>query len=1170
MKSLRKTLKNKNAVAVAISLIVAIAVSLVVVPMSAAMTGVGWEVSISGSLSGSFTAYIYYNGAQQGWRDIGNFYGAYLAVKAPSDTDWTEYGPIDMSGYRRSFTTTFTDFAELGVYQFQWIVPPQDVMPPNPDTADNRYYSDILELSTSWSISIDVNVDGRVRGEVQLAEQRQQLPFENITLNHKAPGDADWTDLGPLSTTNGRVDYTFDFDADFGVHQFQYIVPPQGELPTNNDTADGNWYSDIFEIDYSWTMYISTPEKAYPNIEFTVRAEMRLADIRQQDSFADVMLAVKYPGDSSWTLQGPYDTTNGRIDVDFVSTKIGVHQFQYIVPPQGELPTNPDTTDGNWYSEVSETDVVKEVYPVYCFIGAVPNPVGVGQDVLLHLGITQQLNLDGMHWNGLTVEVFRPDGKVDVLGGSKGFSTDSTGGTGTTYVPTMTGNYTLRTHFPEQQTTPDNYAGGGLGGGGGTAPIGGYMAEAYSRNLTLVVNEEPIAYYPGHALPTEYWTRPIDAQIREWGSIAGSSFEPEYNDAPESAHVLWAKRLDVEGTIGGTVDTRENYTSRIIISGILLYNTEPMANVTEYYRNGTTVAVDVRTGEELWRIENLRIDWGQIYYHDSINRHCAYAYAWTLDEETRTAQAYDPWDGNPIYQIEDFPEGPMSLGPIGEMLVYQIDFEERYMYVWNSSWQYMEGKTGMSQAWNARGTTQRSLPKFQANRGWQLNITIPEGLTGEIREVAWGERVVGVDIQNGETREWAFSLVPEEEGTLLWDRTVTFASPVETVEGPVYLNGSIADHVQLRYQESTGKYWAFSLDTGSLLWSSEDFEATANGEIAQNLEGKDAKIGYGMLYTAGPGGTVYAYDLQKGLNWTYSAWENASEIVEGSIYWSGIALISDGKVYVAFGEPAQGAPFVCLDAFSGDEIWRTDGMFRQTWGGPNVFIGDSVIVTLDTYDMRVYAIGKGPTAITASAPSVSVPFDTAVSIKGKVTDVSPGTWDSGLGTYMNMNVDEPPTESHGPSSLSAESSAMQLRFPDGVPAVSDANMSDWMKYVYKNLPRPDDVMGVEVVIYVLDSNDNYYEVARTVADSNGVYDCEFVPMIPGKYVVYAAFEGSNSYYGSVAETTLVVDDAISATPPPTPTPDSVADLYFVPAVAGILVAIIVLGALIALLILKKR
>jgi hypothetical protein len=1161
MKSLSKNLRSRNAaVAVALVLVVAIAVSIVVVPLSTAMTGVGWEVSIEGSLSGTFRAYMFYNGEQQGWRDIGNFYGAYLAVKAPSDTDWTEYGPVDMSGYWRRFETSYTDFEELGIYQFQWIVPPQDVLPTNPDTSDGRYYSDILELSTNWRIYIDVNVDGRVRGEVQLAEQRQQLPFENITLNHKAPGDTNWTTLNSnLTTTNGRVDYMYDFDQDYGVHQFQWIVPPQGELPWNNDTADGNWYSDVFEIDYSWTIYISAPEKGYINTDLTVRAEMRLAGVRQSDSFADVMLAVTYPGDTSATLQGPYGTTNGRIDVDFASPEIGVHQFQWIVPPQGDLPTNPDTTDGKWYSEVSETDIVKEVYPVYCFLGAIPNPVGVGQEVLLHMGVTHQLALDGMHWYGITVEVTKPDGTTEVLGGADGFTTDSTGGTGTTYVPTMTGNYTMRTHFPEQQTTPDNYAGSSFGAL--PIPIGGFVEEDYSRNLTLVVTEEPIVYYPGHALPTEYWTRPIDAQIREWGTIAGSSFEPDYNDAPESAHVLWAKRLGVEGTIGGTVDTRGNYTSRIIIAGMLLYNTEPMAGVSQQYQDASTVAVDVRTGEELWRMEDLRIDWGQIYYHDSINRHCAYAYAWTLDQDTRTAVAYDPWDGNEIYTITDFPEGPMSLGPIGEMLVYQIDFEQRYMYVWNSSWQYMEGKLGMSQAWNALGTTQRSLPLFGANRGWQLNITIPEGLTGEIREVVWGERVVGVDVQAGTSREWAFSLVPGEEGELLWDRNVNYAVPAGTVEGPVYVNGSIADHVQLRYEESTGKYWAFSLDTGALLWKSEDFEATADGESRLNLAGVDTEVAYGMLYTAGPGGMVYAYDLHEGLNWTYSAWDNASDVVEDSIFWSGIALVSDGKVYVAFGEPAQGAPFVCLDAVTGAEIWRVDGMFRQTWGGPNVFIGDSVIVTLDTYDMRVYAVGKGPSAITVSAPSVSVPFDSSVTVEGRVTDVSPGTGDGGLGTYTQYNVD---------GSKGSWDSAMELRFPDGVPAVSDESMGDWMKYVYKNLERPDDVVGVEVVISVLDSNNNLYEVARGVADSDGVYSIDFVPLVPGKYVVYAAFEGSESYFGSVAEATMVVEDPVAATPPPTPEAESVVDAYFVPAIAGIIVAIVVLGALLALLILRKR
>jgi hypothetical protein len=139
MKSLTKNLKNKNAAgAVSVFLMVAMVVSIVVIPMSTAMTGVGWEVSIEGSLSGSFTAYIYHNGAEQGWRDIGSWSSAYLAVKAPSDTDWTEYGPVDMSGYWRRFTTTYTDFSELGIYQFQWIVPPQEEMPPNPDTTDGR------------------------------------------------------------------------------------------------------------------------------------------------------------------------------------------------------------------------------------------------------------------------------------------------------------------------------------------------------------------------------------------------------------------------------------------------------------------------------------------------------------------------------------------------------------------------------------------------------------------------------------------------------------------------------------------------------------------------------------------------------------------------------------------------------------------------------------------------------------------------------------------------------------------------------------------------------------------------------------------------------------------------------------------------------------------------
>jgi hypothetical protein len=111
---------------------------------------------------------------------------------------------------------------------------------------------------------------------------------------------------------------------------------------------------------------------------------------------------------------------------------------------------------------------------------------------------------------------------------------------------------------------------------------------------------------------------------------------------------------------------------------------------------------------------------------------------------------------------------------------------------------------------------------------------------------------------------------------------------------------------------------------------------------------------------------------------------------------------------------------------------------------------------------------------------------------------------------------------------------------------------------------------VEVVVSVLDSNNNYYEVNRTLTDANGAYRCEFIPPVPGDYVVYAKFEGSNSYYGSYDKAFIFVDDAVPAPVEPTPTPESVADVYFVPAIAGIIVAIVVLGALLALLILRKR
>ena len=46
----------------------------------------------------------------------------------------------------------------------------------------------------------------------------------------------------------------------------------------------------------------------------------------------------------------------------------------------------------------------------FAFVSATPNPVGVGQETLIHLGITEATNGTYFQWKGLTVTVEKPDG----------------------------------------------------------------------------------------------------------------------------------------------------------------------------------------------------------------------------------------------------------------------------------------------------------------------------------------------------------------------------------------------------------------------------------------------------------------------------------------------------------------------------------------------------------------------------------------------------------------------------------------------------------------------------------------------------------------------------------------------------------------------------------------
>src|SRR5665647_68789 len=119
-------------------------------------------------------------------------------------------------------------------------------------------------------------------------------------------------------------------------------------------------------------------------------------------------------------------------------------------------------------------------------------------------------------------------------------------------------------------------------------------------------------------------------------------------------------------------------------------------------------------------------------------------------------------------------------------------------------------------------------------------------------------------------------------------------------------------------------------------------------------------------------------------------------------------------------------------------------------------------------------------------------------------------------------------------------------------------------------PRPTNTVGVPVTINVVDSNGNYREIGATTSDADGFFSLNWKPDITGQYTVYASFAGSASYWPSHAVTSFAVDP-VAATPAPTATPiQSAADMYFVPAIAGLFVLVIIVAIVLALLMLRKH
>ena len=782
----------------------------------------------------------------------------------------------------------------------------------------------------------------------------------------------------------------------------------------------------------------------------------------------------------------------------------------------------------------------------YAYIGATPNPIGVGQETLIHLGITDELQTASHGWEGLTLTLEKPDGTTQTLGP---FKTDSTGGTGTVLVPTMVGTYYLQTHFPEQRYNWTLY--------GGASVL--YQASS-SEKLALVVQEEQVTYHQGFPLPQEYWARPISAEFREWNSIAGNflqlvrysgPFVP-YSTMPGSAHILWARQLEPGGLAGGmefgpqSFDHGDAYEGRfadsVVINGVLYYN--------KFYSGGGSrveqivVAVDLHTGELLWEKplvdsegQTHRLSFGQVFYWDSYNQHSVYPYLWATSGNTW--HAFDPFTGRWMYTMNNVPSGTNLYGPKGEIFRYTINLNNGWITLWNSS------RVVSNEGSWIRNNLGR---EFDATQGIEWNKTIPKGLPGSVQAQFYADRIIGVDTVSRTTENlisgrinqpipiWSISLKPGQEGQLLFSTTWT---PPQDDLFVSFGDANVEAGVFTLWAKEVRQNYGFDINTGIYLWATES-------QHYLDTFGDEIKIRYDKLYTTGFSGEVNAYDLSTGKRvWQYNLSDPMNEILWGANWPPLFAFFTgDGKILLFHMEHSpvdpmpRGAPTVVLDAETGEVVWRLDGLRGNRWGG-HMLIGDGIIGFLNSYDERIYAIGKGPTETTVTASPKTSMFGSNILIEGSVTDVSPG----------------------------AKAYTLDARFPSGVPAVSDESMSEWMQYVYFQYPRPTDIKGVDVILSVIDPNGNFQDIGTATSDASGTFSHQWTPEIPGKHTVIATFAGSESYWSSYSQTAIGVDEApeqSSTTQPIASSPPF--EMYFAASTAAIIIAI----AIASLLIIKRR
>ncbi len=793
-----------------------------------------------------------------------------------------------------------------------------------------------------------------------------------------------------------------------------------------------------------------------------------------------------------------------------------------------------------------------------------PNPVGVGQPFIINMWITPA---PGAHrlYPDYKLTITKPDGTQDII------TMDSYVADGTAwleYIADQPGEWKLKLEFPGVYFPAGRYFEGSIitnATGGQSYSEAVYCPPTSTKEQTLIVQEDMVWSWPAAALPTDYWTRPVTEENREWWPILGNypwygpgggamwdelypDTNPYANSAygfvpwvqgPESSHVVWKREYNIGGLLGGDLESASSVywplTSwgdrpTIILAG-RGYQAVTKPGTTSPSGQTYWQCYDIRTGEIFWErplfsgeIEPTLIEYG-ITSIDVPGAQPKPDTPYILSISNGYLRKYDPMNG---YMLLNVSIAPLTgTGGTYYMNGYCLGIQDLGNAAGAGRYRLIN--------WTTFGTTSVFASRIVSNTTYARSslpssslIDWNAGAGVAITGISAGGIYVGQRIESYDLRT----------GTLLWNKTI---------DEPQYsVSADVADHGKIAILSAKGYYLAYDLRTGNLAWKSKSLDYPWDEPGWGSYSVISA---YGRIYWTAMTG-IYAIDWDNGnIDWKFEIeaefpYETEYTGENGTTVYPFHApgLCADGKLYIYASEHSpetpyyRGLPTLCINATTGELIWKVaiSGAGQHGRTASQLRVADGYMV-LGSRDGYMYVFGKGKSETTVTAPDTMVTKGNGVMIKGTVLDLSPA---------------QP-----GTACVSKDSMSLQMEH---------IHLQQSVGGVFGN----ETIIGVPVSLDAVDPNGNNVHIGVVTTDGySGTFGYTWQPEIPGQYTITATFIGDESYASSFATTYVSVVEAPAETTTPTQTPLTMPpfELYTVGTGVAVIVAIAI-----AVLLLKKK